>query len=78
MVRNVKFNTAKLAQDLGVSEVVAKLLVNRGIYNLDIANGFLDSSIDNLWSNKSPSTNIQWHGSGCLFIISRNMSNDLR
>lgn len=50
MVRNVKFNTAKLAQDLGVSEVVAKLLVNRGIYNLDIANGFLDSSIDNLYN----------------------------
>ena len=41
MVRNVKFNTAKLAQNLGVSEVVAKLLVNRGIYNLDIANFLL-------------------------------------
>ena len=50
MVRNVKFNTAKLAQDLGVSEVVAKLLVNRGIYNLDIAKAFLDSSIDNLYN----------------------------
>mgnify|MGYP002553469854 CR=1 FL=1 len=46
MVRNVKFNTAKLAQDLGVSEVVAKLLVNRGIYNLDIAKEFLDGNID--------------------------------
>ena len=45
MVRNVKFNTAKLAQDLGVSEVVAKLLVNRGIYNLDIAKEFLDGNI---------------------------------
>ena len=45
MVRNVKFNTVKLAQDLGVSEVVAKLLVNRGIYNLDIAKEFLNSSI---------------------------------
>ena len=50
MVRNVKFNTAKLAQDLGVSEVVAKLLVNRGIYNLEIAKEFLDSSIDNLYN----------------------------
>ena len=50
MVRNVKFNTAKLAQNLGVSEVVAKLLVNRGIYNLDIAKAFLDSSIDNLYN----------------------------
>ena len=45
MVRNVKFNTAKLAQDLCVSEVVAKLLVNRGIYNLDIAKEFLDGNI---------------------------------
>lgn len=45
MVRNVKFNTVKLAQDLGVSEVVAKLLVNRGIYNLDIAKEFLDGNI---------------------------------
>ena len=50
MVRNVKFNTAKLAQDLGVSEVVAKLLVNRGIYNLDIAKEFLNSSINNLYN----------------------------
>lgn len=45
MVRNVKFNTAKLAQDLCVSEVVAKLLVNRGIYNLEIAKEFLDGNI---------------------------------
>lgn len=45
MVRNVKFNTAKLAQDLCVSDVVAKLLVNRGIYNLDIAKEFLDGNI---------------------------------
>ncbi|MEE0933038.1 MAG: DHH family phosphoesterase, partial [Clostridium sp.] len=50
MVRNVKFNTVKLAQDLGVSEVVAKLLVNRGIYNLDIAKEFLNSSINNLYN----------------------------
>lgn len=46
MVRNVKFNTVKLAQNLGVSEVVAKLLVNRGIYNLDIAKEFLDGNIN--------------------------------
>ena len=50
MVRNVKFNTAKLAEDLGVSEVVAKLLVNRDIYKLDTAKEFLDSSIDNLYN----------------------------
>lgn len=50
MVRNVKFNTEKLAEDLGVSEVVAKLLVNRDIYKLDTAKEFLDSSIDNLYN----------------------------
>lgn len=50
MVRNVKFNTTKLAQDLNVSEVVAKLLVNRGIYSLDIAKDFLNSSINNLYN----------------------------
>ena len=50
MVRNIKFNTAKLAEDLGVSEVVAKLLVNRDIYKLDTAKEFLDSSIDNLYN----------------------------
>lgn len=45
MVRNIKFNTTKLAQDLGVTEVVAKLLVNRGIYNLDIAKEFLEGNV---------------------------------
>ena len=45
MVRNVKFNTGKLAQDLGVSEVVAKLLVNRGIYNVDMAKEFLGGNV---------------------------------
>ena len=37
MVRNVKFDTVKFAQQLGISDTVAKLMVNRGIYNLDIA-----------------------------------------
>ena len=48
MVRNVKFDTVKFAQQLGISDTVAKLRVNRGIYNLDIAKEYLSSSIGEL------------------------------
>ena len=48
MVRNVKFDTVKFAQQLGISDTVAKLIVNRGIYNLDIAKEYLSSSIGEL------------------------------
>lgn len=47
-VRNVKFNTEGFAQALGVSSVVAKLMVNRGIYEIDKAKAFLDSNIDKM------------------------------
>lgn len=45
-VRNVKFNVNKLASDIGVSPIVAKLLVNRGIYEKDDVKKFLDPKID--------------------------------
>lgn len=48
MVRNVRFDTVKFAQQLGISDTVAKLMVNRGIYNLDIAKEYLSSSIGEL------------------------------
>lgn len=48
MVRNVKFDTVKFAQQLGISDTVAKLMVNRGIYNLDIAKEYLSSSMGEL------------------------------
>ena len=48
MVRNVKFDTVKFAQQLGISDTVAKLMVNRGIYYLDIAKEYLSSSIGEL------------------------------
>ena len=48
MVRNVKFDTVKFAQQLGISDTVAKLMVIRGIYNLDIAKEYLSSSIGEL------------------------------
>ena len=49
MVRNVRFDTDKFAQAMGISNIVAKLLVNRGIYNLDNAKSFLNSSINDLY-----------------------------
>ncbi|MBX9137804.1 MULTISPECIES: single-stranded-DNA-specific exonuclease RecJ [unclassified Clostridium] len=45
MVRNVKFDTLSFANQLGISQVVARLLVNRGIYNIDIAKEFLGGNI---------------------------------
>ena len=45
-VRNVKFNCEAFAKALGVSNVVARLLVNRDIYKLEEANSFLNSKID--------------------------------
>ena len=45
-VRNVKFNCEAFAKSLGVSNVVARLLVNRDIYKLEEANSFLNSKID--------------------------------
>ena len=44
-VRNVKFDTLSFANQLGISQVVARLLVNRGIYNIDIAKEFLGGNI---------------------------------
>ena len=41
-IRNVKFNTVGFAKALGVSPVVAKLMVNRGIYELNEAKDFLN------------------------------------
>ena len=45
MVRNIKFDTLSFAGQLGISEIVAKLLVNRGIYNIDIAKEFLEGNV---------------------------------
>ena len=46
-VRNVKFNYEAFAKALGVSNVVARLLVNRDIYKVEDAKSFLNSNIDN-------------------------------
>ena len=52
-VRNVKFNTIGFAKALGVSPVVAKLMVNRSIYESNEAKSFLNSTIDNFHDGKS-------------------------
>lgn len=49
MLKNIRFDTDKFAQAMGISNIVAKLLVNRGIYNLDNAKSFLNSSINDLY-----------------------------
>lgn len=51
-VRNVKFNVNKLAMEIGVSAVVAKLLVNRGIYDKEEAKKFLNPTIKDLLHSK--------------------------
>lgn len=45
-VRNVKFNCDSFAKALGVSNIVARLLVNRDIYKVEDANSFLNSKIE--------------------------------
>ncbi len=45
MVKNIKFDTLKFANQLGISPVVAKLLVNRNIYTIDNAKEFLEGNI---------------------------------
>lgn len=47
-VRNVKFNCEAFAKSIGVSNIVARLLVNRDIYKIEEANSFLNGNIDNL------------------------------
>ena len=56
-IRNVKFNTVGFAKALGVSPVVANLMVNRGIYELNEAKAFLNSTIDNFHDGKSIENN---------------------
>lgn len=51
-VRNIKFNVNKLASEIGVSPIVAKLLVNRGIYEKEEAKKFLNSTLDDLLDPK--------------------------
>lgn len=52
MLKNIKFDTKKMAQELNCSEIVAKLLVNRGIIDKDIAFKFINPTVDNLYEPK--------------------------
>ncbi len=49
MIRNVKANTLGLAKQLGVEEVIAKILVNRDIYSLEDAKKFTKGTLKDLY-----------------------------
>lgn len=48
MVRNVKSNYKEISQICNINEIVAKLLVNRGIYQIENIHKFLKSDISDL------------------------------
>ena len=50
MVRNIKFDCEGFARELSVSPIVSKLLVNRGIYNVEMAKEFLSSSLNDFYN----------------------------
>lgn len=49
MLKNIKFDTRKMAQELKCSEIVAKLLVNRGITVKDIAFKYINPTVEQLY-----------------------------
>lgn len=51
-VRNVKYKLDNLTNQLGISETVAKLLVNRGVYKIEDAKKFLSPKVDYLHNSK--------------------------
>lgn len=52
MMRNIKFDAPAMAKELHVSEVVVRILVNRGITSIQVANRFLNASINELYDPK--------------------------
>lgn len=49
MLKNIKFDTKKMAQSLNCSEVAARILINRGIADREAAHRFLSASIEQLY-----------------------------
>ena len=45
MLKNIKLNTEKLINELNISEVTARILVNRGITNVVDGKKFIDSEL---------------------------------
>jgi single-stranded-DNA-specific exonuclease len=52
MIRDVKYDVRKLVEEIGVSNIVAKLLVNRGLYKSEDIKIFLNPVVDNLYDGK--------------------------
>ena len=48
MVKNIKFDVKTLAKELKVNEIIAKLLVNRGIFEKDLAYKFINPTVEEL------------------------------
>lgn len=48
LIKNIKFNYNEIAQICNINQVVAKLLVNRGVYQIDDIKRFLNSDISEL------------------------------
>jgi single-stranded-DNA-specific exonuclease len=49
MLKNIKFDTTRMAEELNCSEIVAKILVNRGITDKEIAYKFINSKVENMY-----------------------------
>ena len=52
MLRNVKFDVATMAKQIHASEVIARILVNRGINNKEGAKKFINASINEMYDPK--------------------------
>lgn len=48
-LRNNKIDFNKISKDLGISKIIAKLLINRGIIESDSIDKFLDPNLDKLY-----------------------------
>ncbi len=51
-VKNIKFDYSKFSKQLGVSEILSKLLVNRGIHTVEEAKEYLDSKVSHMYPAK--------------------------
>ena len=46
MIKNIKTNTEELMNELDISEIAAKILINRGISNVEEGKIFIDPKLD--------------------------------
>ena len=51
-VKNIKFDYSSFSKQLGVSEIISKLLVNRGIHTIEEAKEYLDPKVSYMYPAK--------------------------